>query len=77
MEAEPSRSNVTLITSVEKKGEGISVSDLVLYQLSKWGKRNYIHTHRPGNSSCPRFSASLRGKSVREKNKNTTGQYLD
>lgn len=77
MEAEPSRINMTLITSLEKKEEGISVSDLVLYQLSKWGKRNYIHTPRPGNSYCPQFSASLRGKSGKGINRNTTGQYLD
>lgn len=35
MEAEPLRINVTMSSLVGIRGEGISVSDLVLYRLSK------------------------------------------
>lgn len=45
MEAEPSRISVTLVSSVEKNGEGISVSDLVLYQMAKWWKCTHAQTH--------------------------------
>ena len=71
IEAEPLRIIVTLISWVEGEGRHFCfrLGAVPVVRMVETHTHTHTHTHtqRPGSSSCPWFSASLRGQSEKEK----------
>lgn len=66
---------MALVSSVEEKGKAFLFRTWYFTSCQNGGNtRPYLHG--PGSSSCPWFSLSLRGRSVRGKNGNGADQYL-